>query len=270
MPPTWKRLRTSRRRELCAAVAFAISFVTPLLFLVGVEASAVACSPNCGNLYAGQVTHSTGYTGVRGYIAWPSTTLSSPSADGILHWLGLTQITDQSQGIEWLQFGAWNGYGSGGTGSSSVNYYREFKSWCNGYSVSTYGSTTSSTGRLNVVEYTGESYDCGSGGLVTVYKVEGWSSNTSNYKSVWVRYANSRADANDELKMYSYFEPLGGTVCYGASLSAGSCVSSTNLELLTTSWSNWIAGADSSDSRPSSYWHTTISSNYKFRVNGAY
>lgn len=93
----WKRLWASRRRELCAAVAFAISFVTPLLFLVGVEASAVACGPNCGNLYAGQVTHSTGYTGVRGYIAWPSITLTSPSNDGIVHWLGLTQITDQSQ-----------------------------------------------------------------------------------------------------------------------------------------------------------------------------
>lgn len=67
-----------------------------------------------------------------------------------------------------------------------------------------------------------------------------------------------------------YFEPLGGTVCYGASLSAGSCTTSENLELLTYAWANWIAGANPTDSRPSSYWHTTLAANYQFRVNGAY
>jgi len=158
------------RGILIPVVSSIIGFSIPLLVLTTAHASATPCGLNCGRLYAGQTTQTSSYSGIRGYIAWPSTSLTSPTNDGILHWIGLTQTVGTA---EWLQFGAWNGWGNGGSGSSAYNYYGEFSSWCNGYSYSTYGSTSSSAGRLNVVEYTGESYDCGSGGQVTVYKVEG-------------------------------------------------------------------------------------------------
>jgi len=251
---------------------FAVAFSVPLLVLDRVQAAATPCGANCGNHYAGQVLAAgNGAKGVRGYVAFPSTTLTSPSNDGILHWIGLT-YTGGWGGFDWLQFGAWNGFGNGGTGTSTYNWYGEFNSWCNGYSVSTYGTTASSAGRLQVLYYTGESYDCGSGGAVTVYRVLGWSNDSTNSKSVWVRGAYSRADANDELKMYSYFEPLGGNVCFGTTLSGGSCTSSSsaNLQLQVVSWSDWIASVTVVDTRPSSYWRTVINSNYRFRINGAY
>ena len=249
-------------------LAFSLAFALPFVLLRSADAAATPCSPYCGNYYSGQVLTGNGANGVRGYLAFPSTTLTSPSNDGILHWIGLTYIGGGA--FDWLQFGAWNGFGNGGTGSSTFNWYGEFNTWCNGYSLSTYGTTASSSGRYKYLNYTGESYNCG--GSLTVYKVLGWTQSSTYSKSAWFLNNYARADANDELKMYSYFEPLGGTVCYGRALSGGSCTSAANadLQLHVVSWSNWIASIYVNDTFPIGYWRTVITSNYRFRVNGAY
>lgn len=245
-----------------------ISYLGPMVLLQSANAAAQPCGQNCGNFYEGQVTSST-FWGVSGSIGFPSTTMTSPQHDGILHWLGLTNTTHW----EWLQFGAWNGYGNYGSGTSTYYWYGEYNSWCNSYGGSNSGFAASDTGRSHVVYYTGESYDCGSGGAVTVYRLYGWTLNSTYSTSAWVRTATARADANSELKMYQYFEPLGGTICYGGQLSGAACgdVGWRRLQLRSGggSWTDWAVTTIPLSTGPG-YSRTTLAPHYRFKAEGIY
>lgn len=120
---------------------------------------------------------------------------------------------------------------------------------------------------------TGESYDCGSGGAVTVYRLYGWTLNSTYSTSAWVRTATARADANSELKMYQYFEPLGGTICYGGQLSGAACgdVGWRRLQLRSGggSWTDWAVTTIPLSIGPG-YSRTTLAPHYRFKAERIY
>lgn len=262
---------------LLVAAAVVLGFFATLAIFTAAYAAATPCGASCGMKYSGQTTAVSGggFSGIHGYIGFPSTTLTAPFSDALLHWMGLTLTSlpagyTDAAGQEWLQFGAWNGDGNGGSSSSSYDWYGEMESWCSGYSATTYGTAASSAAQYFEAYYTGNSYNCGQVGT-TVYEIKGRVGSAGTFKSVWVLGSSARADANSEIHAYSYFEPLGGTICYGGVLSGRSCTASTadRLQLHVVSWSDWVASTNSFDTW-SGYWHTVLDSNYRFSVSGSY
>lgn len=260
-------------RIAAGALLRALSYAAPFLLLRSADAAAQPCGSNCGKYYRGQISSTLGYQGISGFFGFPGTTLADPTNDGLLHWLGLTRGSRPVDGgTDWMQVGAWNGFGNGGSGSSTYNWYVEFNSWCNGYSVGTYGSTAASISRFGEVYYTGNSYNCGWAPYV-FYEVVGRIGSTGTYVYAWINGQFSRADANTEIKAGAYFEPLGGYVCYGADLSGANCGSSSGLRLRLSngfSWSDWTAAVVNPGPTGPGYSKTTLNANYRFHLTGVY
>jgi hypothetical protein len=172
---------------------------------------------------------------------------------------------------EWLHFGGWAGVGLGGSHSSTYYLHRESNTWCNDYTAASYG-TANSDNRYVEVYYTGETYDCGLAGT-TLYKMTGRNgSGGSLITPIAVFGQYSQAIAATEIKASTYWSPLGGVVCFGASISGGSCTnnSAERLQLNIASWSDWIASPSSLTPSWSGYSTFWLSSWYRIQISGIY
>lgn len=272
-----------------STIVYLVLFLAPFWSLSKVDAASVACGtpghPACAvTLYAGQESSNTLYKGIRGWMGFPSTTLFDPNKDIQAHWLGLHTASAPFYGVEWIQLGAVNGAGNGANASprsSLRNFYAERSSWCHGYSaysISPY--QVGSYSRQIQIEYTGHTWDCGSGGQYTLHRSAAYTEFSTFQLETYTYYFSANAAAKAELDAApgGYWDPIGtqptnNAVCFGG-LYSSNCSSSSSSQLQRRdgpSWFNW--GSSSTYitvTAPASYNRTNVTSNYHFFVTSSY
>jgi len=267
-----------------------IAYALPFLWLQSAGASAVRCTsvsftcisegapPATTRLYAGQITTTENRDGVQGGISATGTSLIAPTENGFIHWYGITDLTPppgHSVSREQIQAGIGNGIYNGNASypqTSDYNWYSEVINWCNGwYWVGAGGYTPGSNNEITVDQGL-SSYDCGSGGAVTVYDFKTFFNNQLAVTGwlLTLHGHNCRVDANTEFYPFSWLESA-GTICYGQAGPFGGCNQNTanTVQRAYIFWSNWDS-SDTSVLSQTGYKRTNIQTNFRFKVTSTY
>lgn len=178
-----------------------------------------------------------------------------------------------SSDIDWSRITfhrAYNG-NAGYTENSSYNWYSESNNWCLGYTWTGAGSYTSDNTYLIEVSMPDSTYDCGSGGVTTLYRGDSYLAGSLAISRWFLTYGSQyRADANTEYYPYSWLNPV-SRVCFGSAGASSSCVTSSNTvdRLSGATWSNWGSTGTTTLSG-NGYNRNNQTTNYRFNVTSTY
>ena len=114
-------------------------------------------------------------------------------------------------------------------------------------------------------------YDCGTGGSITVYLfVVYFNASLAKQSFLLTTGSSYHIDGNTEYYPYSYLNPV-GTICYGKANATGGCSSSAqNVQRYTgPTWADWPS-TETFFTNQQGYNRTTITANSQFKVTSTY